>query len=241
MRTAILVPSRGRPDNIVRLRRAISETADGETMLFVRVDDDDARAGDYMDIGTSIGVHLVTGDRTRLAASWDELAMLASSGHIGEYDQLALWGDDVIPETHGWDSKFAESLRVNGPGFAYGPDGVWDHTFDNPIPGHLVLPTATVWPIGVYLAIGTVAPPGLTHLCIDEAWRDVGLAAGCLWYEPGISIRHLHRLVGAPDDETYREANSRAMFASDKAALARWKAGGDYQRWIRALRGLRRS
>lgn len=233
----VLVPSRGRPFNIRRLWCAIQDTAahPGHVRLRVRLDDDDPNAGQYD--REREGLIVTSGSRIRLAASWDELAQQAADDGA---THLALWGDDNIPITPGWDLRFVERLERDGPGFAYGRDGVWDHTFDRDIAGHLVLPTATVWPVELYRALGWISPPGLTHLCIDLAWRDLGVAAGCLWFEPDVEIRHLHRVKGAPDDQTYRDANDDpAQVASDSAHLSVWRNGPRFAEDLVKVQALR--
>jgi hypothetical protein len=239
-RLDILVPSRGRPANIVRLAQAIASTAarPGAILLRVRLDSDDdamtaralrqVRSHDVMGVSTVI----TTGPRIRLAASWNELAAEADAGGA---THLALWGDDNIPVTPGWD----EFLTGEPVGMAYARDGVWDHTRDTTIPGHLVLPTAVVMPIEIYRALGYVAPPGLVHLCVDVAWRDIGLATGSLIYHPEVLVRHLHRIVGAPDDQTYRDANDNdEQVRADNLAIQAWERSGDFDRAIAAVRDL---
>ncbi len=239
-RLHVLVPSRGRPQNVERLLRAIAETAAApdDVLLCVRLDDDDPVLDEYAEIDPGSGwLYTAYGPRIRLAASWNELA----EGSLRDgATHLALWGDDNIPVTHGWDRIFCETLRDHGPGWVYGRDGVWDHTYDRDIPGHLVLPTATVMSIELYRALGWVSPPGLTHLCIDVAWRDLGLAAGALHYRPDVFIRHLHRIAGARDDQTYRDANDNPeQVRGDSIAVAKWKNGRQFQHDLTVVREAR--
>lgn len=233
-RIAVLVPSRGRPRNIERLHSTIMDTAaDPELIdLWVRLDDDDVCVPTYlgMDLGSQVRYRI--GPRTKLAASWNELAEVTLSQGAGDaprYTHLALWGDDVVPETQAWDKAFIARLLEDGPGYAYSRDGIWDHTFDQQVPGQLVLPTACVMSREIAEAMGYVSMPGLVHLCIDVGWRDLGVAAGCLFYEPTVMIRHLHRLVGALDDDTYREANDdQAQVHGDNLAYTKWRNGPEF-------------
>jgi hypothetical protein len=94
--------------------------------------------------------------------------------------------------------------------------------------------------VEAYRALGWVSAPGLVHLCIDVAWRDVALAADCLFYEPSVFIRHFHRVSGAPDDQTYRDANDdREQRDGDGRALTRWKHSPDFERAVEALKAMR--
>lgn len=223
-RLAVLVPSRGRPGNIVRLHNAIQATADRPVDIHVRVDLDDPAGYDYRALTAahvsaypSVTVH--TGDRTRLARSWNELAEALHT----QYDHFALWGDDVIPRTAGWDRLLTDPL-MDRPGWSYGLDGVWDHTFDRKIPGHLVLPTATVMSTDVYRAVGYVAPPGFRHLCVDLVWRDLGLATDRLNFRRDVTISHMHPCRNlAATDAVYEEANSATTKRIDNNAFREWR------------------
>ena len=235
---SVLVPSRGRPGSIQRLWDAIGQTAERPEWirLMVRLDDDDPMADNYP-LRTMDRIWYSKGPRVRLAGSWNELARVARE-HGATH--LALWGDDNIPLTQGWDRVLIERLRRDGPGWAYGCDGIWDNHRWREHPEHLILPTATVMSVELYEALGWVSPPGLTHLCIDVAWRDLGVEAGCLFFEPSVMIRHLHRMMGAPDDQTYRDANDDPeQFRSDNVASEAWRLSADFQRDVETVRRLR--
>jgi len=235
---SVLVPSRGRPGSIQRLWDAIQLTASRPELirLLVRLDDDDPTAGRYP-LQSVDQVWYSTGPRIRLAASWNALARVAVTAGA---THLALWGDDNIPVTRGWDRTFVNRLAKDGPGWVYGRDGVWDRVHWDEHPEHLVLPTATVMSAELYEALGWVAPPGLVHLCIDLAWRDLGQAAGCLFFEPDVTIRHFHRVAGAPNDQTYRDANDNgAQVRGDHLNVQRWRMSRDFQRDLETIRSLR--
>jgi hypothetical protein len=234
----VLVPSRGRPASIARLWQAIQDTAahPERIRLLVRLDDDDPTADRYP-LQNVDQVWYSRGPRIRLARSWNALARVAATA---DATHLALWGDDNIPITQGWDRAFVDRLEQDGPGWVYGRDGIWDGQPHPEHPEHLVLPTATVMSVGLYQALGWVAPPGLVHLCIDVAWRDLGLDAGCLFYEPGVMIRHFHRVAGAPNDATYSDANDNPeQFRADNIGIQRWAMSRDYQQDLATVREYR--
>lgn len=231
---AVLVPSRGRPGNIARLSNAIMATSTYPVDVYVRVDDDDPHRDAYLAMSESGAgaipgwnaadayprVNVAVGPRLRLAASWNELARAIAP----RYPYLALWGDDVVPETPGWDTFLTDRLDQYGPGWAYGRDGVWDHTYGRDIPGQLLLPTATVMSSELAIALGYVSPPGLTHLCIDVAWRDLGLEGGGLQFVQDVMIRHHHPCAGRAElDAVYRDANSVTRQREDNTAFAEWR------------------
>lgn len=210
-RYAILLATRGRPWNLARLHSAIVDTAERPDLvdIWCYVDDDDPEGIDAYK-ATEVPAVFITGPRIRLAASWNDLARrVTDNGDVygPPYTHLLAWGDDVMPETPGWDRLFAEASWRTGPGFYYGRDGVWDGKRWEQHPEHLVLPTATAITVDAYRTLGWIAPPGLVHLCIDLCWRDVGAASSTLHFVEDIMVRHLHRCVGFADDQTYRDAN----------------------------------
>lgn len=239
-RIAVLVPSRGRPENIERLYNVIQETAANpqDVFLAVRVDEDDPAAERYRALERQLigaaGIGFDYGDRIRLAASWNEQAAWAADAAQVSwwgFTHLAFWGDDVVPETYGWDKLLVGAIDQYGPGWAYGRDGVWDADHWNEHPEHLVLPTAALCDLGTYRALGYVSPPGvLKHLCIDLVWRDVGVAAGALHYVPEVMLRHMHPIRGlAPYDLTYQEANEGPQAGADHNGYMIWRQTQDFQ------------
>jgi len=237
-RYAVLLATRGRPWNVERLHAAIQDTAERPDLvdLWCYVDDDDPE-GIEKYRATEVPAVWATGPRMRLARTWNHIAQLVMD--LGKpYTHLLAWGDDVVPETPGWDRLFAEAGARTGPGFYYGRDGIWDYREWPDHPEHLVLPTATAITVDAYRALGYVSPPGLVHLCIDLCWRDVAMAAGALHYLPEIMIRHYHRIAGAPDDQTYRDANDDiAQKNTDSLAHSSWRMSPRFDRDAEKLRG----
>lgn len=244
-RYAVLLATRGRPWNMERLHAAIQCSAERPDLvdLWCYVDDDDPEGIDKYQ-ATEVPAVWLTGPRLKLARTWNHLAERIAGDATRRvatrsYTHLLAWGDDVIPETLGWDRMFAESSAKNGPGIYYGLDGVWDHSVWPEHPEHLMLPTATAITVDAYRALGWIAPPGLVHLCIDLCWRDVAAAAGCLHLDRDIMIRHYHRMKGAPDDQTYRDANDdQEQKRTDALAHAAYVGSPRFQRDIEKLRGL---
>ncbi len=240
-RYALLLATRGRPWNLDRLSAAIHSTAVRPDLvdIWVYVDSDDPHLEEYRRTETPT-YRMMVGPRIRLAQTWNELAARADAAQeIGKhYTHFLLWGDDVIPETPGWDLHFAKRAADAGPGWFYGRDGIWDDRPWDEHPEHLVLPTATAMSVELYRALGYVAPPGLVHLCIDLAWRDLGIRTGTLHCLPGVMIRHVHRLVGAPNDLTYIEANEGEQARGDHMAYERWKHSDRFTRDVEKIGAL---
>ena len=205
---AILVPTRGRPQNMARLSEALKKTCTSDYHLYVRMDDDDTAKYPTIENGTYI-----TGPRVFFAGSVNELAALAS---VDGFTHVAILGDDVLPETIGWDDKMMSA--VPDLGVAYGSDGLEElHGED--------LPTHVVVPIEMYNRLGWIALPALRHLFCDNVWRELGKATNFV-YLPDVKLTHLHRWnKSAPDDKTYQEANDKIKRQKDKEAFELWRNG----------------
>lgn len=206
----ILVPSRARPGNLRRLIQAINATATGDYVIYTRVDDDDPTLPEYLELD---GVHITVGPRVGYAASLNELAPLADSFGC---DHLAMFGDDVVPETLGWDEMLVAALGGR-LGVAYGSDGL-EHKHGPDLPTHYVTQTE------ISRRLGWFAPRTMRHLFLDNVARDLGRGLGNFAYVPSAKIRHLHPWAGlAERDSTYREGGSnKRVRDQDKAAYGAW-------------------
>lgn len=221
MQIDVLVPSRGRPQNLERLARAIAATADTPVRIRVRLDSDDPSRDGYPELDN---VSYTTGPRVHFAASVNELAAESDATHF------AILGDDVLPETLGWDTALLASLG-DGIGVAYGSDGL-ELLHGPDLPTHVLVPRA------IFDRLGWIALPALRHLFCDNVWRDLGNAVDNLVYSPNVKLTHLHRWnKTAPDDDTYREANDKAKRLHDRRAYVNWRHGDGYRHAVQKLRG----
>lgn len=212
----MLCPSRGRPDNIVELRRVWDQfTADAE--LLVAVDDDDPRASEY-----GSNVRVLSGPRG-LGPIINKLAVEIAP----TCDAIGFLGDDHRPRTPSWDERLLAVL--------HGQIGV---TYGNDLHQGGNLPTAVVMSSAIVRTLGYMVPPGVEHLYHDDFWRRLGEDLGCLEYLPGIIIEHCHPVAGkAVWDDGYERANSVNQYARDKTAFDRFLA----ERWPGDLERLRAS
>ena len=81
--------------------------------------------------------------------------------------------------TQGWDRLLLEALdKLGGEGIVYGND----------LHQGEALPTAPVISSGIVGALGWMMEPSLKHMHVDDVWRDLGRAAGCLAYVPEVVI-----------------------------------------------------
>lgn len=221
MKLAITVPSRGRPHNLRRLSEALNKTCTGDYELLARIDSDDPKASEYLDIKDA---QIIIGDRIFFTLSLDELAQNALE--IG-FTHLAILGDDVLPETIGWDEKMIQALN-NKLGVVYGSDGL-ERLHGEDLPTHVVVP------IEMYKRLGWIGLPGSRHLFCDNAWRELGKLTQFI-YLKDVKLTHLHRWnKTAPNDQTYEEANDKVKRELDKKAFEDWRDGEGLQQAKKAL------
>ena len=175
----VIVPSRGRPDNIARLREAWADLTTLAARLLVAVDDDDPELPGYLEQGDG---WTIVGPRLRLGPTLNSLAptMTKRAPYIG------FLGDDHLPRTTGWDLEVTAALATLGTGFVYGNDLVRGAD----------LPTAFFMTSNIVDKLGYIFPPGLVHMYLDDAVRELGTAANCLTYLPDVIIEHLHPVAG---------------------------------------------
>lgn len=215
---AIAVPTRGRPHNLIRLSKALKETCTIDYQLFARIDYDDE--SEYPELENT--TYLI-GERIFYAKSVNEIAEVALQQG---FTHIAILGDDVLPETVGWDQKMIDAL--DGLGVVYGSDGL-EHLHGPDLPTHVVVP------IEMYERLGWIALPTLRHLFCDNVWRELGKLTKFI-YLPDVKLSHLHRWNNAaPDDLTYQEANNKRKREHDKAAFEFWKNGKGLMKARKAL------
>jgi hypothetical protein len=208
VKLAILVPTRGRPHNLKRLANAAKKTCTTDYQIFARLDNDDESKYPELE-----NVKYSVGDRIFYANSVNETAKAALNEG---FTHLAILGDDVLPETVGWDEKLISSL--DGLGVVYGSDGL-EHLHGQDLPTHVVVP------IEMYERLGWIGLPTLRHLFCDNVWRELGKATNFI-YRQDVKLSHLHRWnKAAPDDKTYQEANNKKKRELDRIAFEEWRDG----------------
>ena len=215
----VIVPSRGRPQNIKRLIDAWVETG-AEATLLVAVDDDDREQNAYrwvMETAPNCEQYqLHVGRRLRLAGTLNELAVerVNRAGALPN-DVIGFMGDDHCPRTMQWDAHVALTLHNDGLGVAYGNDLIQGPN----------LPTAVFMSAAIIQTLGYMVPPGLTHMYLDNTWKTWGEGMGRLHYMPHVIIEHLHPIAGKAEwDERYVEVNAGHQYAADEAAYKNYLA-----------------
>jgi len=214
---AILVPSRGRPENLARLIDAVHKTARGRTHVIAGVDPDDPRLDDY-EVALK-GHALLPGDRIIVGAARCNLVQWTNhlaAKYLGQYRFFASLGDDMVPRTPGWDVKLMGAIDedFSGTGIAY----PWDDVRDD-------IPEAYVVSANLVEALGWMMMPKLKHWWNDNVWADLGHGAGCIRQLRGVVVQHLNAGMGrAAVDQTAIEAGK--GIPEDQAAYNAWFKDG---------------
>lgn len=216
----VIVPSRGRPHTVAELAAAFEETCTERTWLLFAVDEDDTQHTAYRDaVGEACAggrrVQLVSQPSGTMVSALNAAArlLLDAPGPVVP-DAIGFMGDDHRPRTQGWDQRYLTALTAL-PGIVYGNDLLQGAN----------LPTQCAISTRVVRALGRMAPDALEHLYVDNYWRDLGNASGCLSYLPDVVVEHVHPAAGkAAWDEGHRRVNQPAMYERDKAAYAAYWA-----------------
>lgn len=200
----VIVPSRGRPQNIARLLDAVKATCKLDTHLIIGVDDDDPELSRYEYVVKTAGgdsARLIHGPRKDLAG-WTNYLALANL----DCPFFASLGDDHVPVTPGWDKAHVRAImEMGGTGFAY----PWDGTRED-------VPEAVIMSSDIVRALGWMCEPSLSHWYVDNVWADLGRGAGCLRHLRAVKVEH--RIQG---DQT--SADSGKKLAADRDAYYAWR------------------
>lgn len=224
----VIVPTRGRPQNLADLWDAFTKTCTGQTTLVACIDEDDPALDEYEHVHDAIHPRLnpafqaVYGPRVRLGGSLNAAAPIFAE----RSKHLAFMGDDHRPRTVGWDSAYVEELERLGTGLVYGNDLIQGAN----------LPTQVAMTSDIVLATGHMVPPGIQHLWIDNAWLALGRALGAITYLPDVIVEHCHPLAGtARMDAGYAECNTDERSNADRAVFEQWRAN-DLPRWVQQIK-----
>lgn len=206
MSLLIIVPSRGRPENIKRLAQAWNDTGAHRADLLIGLDDDDPTIGEYpgwCDIGP----------RLRMVGTLNKLAVK----YAPLYTHIGFMGDDHCPRTPEWNLTVERELDILGTGIVYGNDLIQGAT----------IPTAVFMTSDIIKKLGWMALPGLRHLFVDNQWKSLGEALDALTYLPDVIIEHLHPVAGKTAwDDSYKANNDSTTWDHDEKVYKAWLTDG---------------
>ena len=215
MSLAMMCPTRGRPEAVAQVVETFVNTTNNGTHLWFIVNEDDPRLDEYKReferFETLQNVrYMVVPPKQGLTDT------INSSFYILlDYKYLGFIGDDHRFRTQNWD--FLAFLKLEEkPGFLYGNDLLQGEN----------LPTHVIVNSGIIKSLGWFALPGTTHLYVDNAWRELGIATKTLTYVPEIVIEHMHPSVGKAEwDENYKRVNANSLYEHDYAVFKEWLEG----------------
>jgi hypothetical protein len=208
----VIVPSRGRPQAAAELIEAFRQTRTTAHLRFAVDEDDPAREEYAQVIPPPFGVIDTGGKPSTMVRALNAVAVDLAVGEDSPF-AIGFMGDDHRPRTSGWDRRYVEALRELGTGIVYGNDLLQGER----------IPTQVAMTADIVRALGHMAPPALTHLYVDNYWRDLGEAAGCLRYLPDVVVEHMHPVAGKADwDEGHKRVNAHAMYQRDAEAYGRY-------------------
>lgn len=229
---AVVIPSRGRPDNV---RRFLSACADpgARVAAIVVVDADDPTRDELAGDKRVLLSRAPARGRLRSSFARNVNAGVARAFRFEDVTHAIVAGDDMIPRTVGWADELA--IGAGRAGLSFPDDGI-----ERPDP----LPTAVCWSRAAFRAVGFALPPyAMQHLYTDDYWRLLGTTAGALTYCASIELEHLHPAAGKAEDVdgSYAAVYSAEAWREDAAAWRAYRASPSFKRDTCALRRARRA
>jgi hypothetical protein len=195
------------------MAEAFDETCTAGTRLVFAVDGDDPERDAYVEAVAAIGLRINTQPSGSMVSALNHAATEITNAYPN-LAAIAFMGDDHRPRTRGWDAAYLAALELH-PGLVYGNDLLQGPN----------LPTQVAMSACVVRALGHMAPPPLTHLYVDNYWRDLGHAAGCITYLPDVVVEHMHPFAGKGSmDAGYERVNDATMYDRDRDAYAQYWA-----------------
>jgi hypothetical protein len=218
---AVIVPSRGRPQNIKDLIYAMNQTKTTAD-LWVVCDDDDPELAGYQALDLA---NLLIFNRTQKGMARPLNLAVRSILQSHKYSHFAFLGDDHRPRTMYWDLDFTNVLD-QGLGMVYGNDLFQGEN----------LPTAIGMHGTIVRELNGMVPEGLFHLYLDNFWKQIGLDIGALTYLPETIIEHMHPLAGKGQiDQGYLDVNAPEIYDADKIVFDAYINSDEYRALVRRL------
>jgi len=207
----MIVPSRGRPQNIAALWEAWEATSGGVAELLVAVDDDDPALTEYEQVCRERHIDLTVGPRLRMVPTLNQVA----ARWAPHFFALGFLGDDHRPRSTGFDQRYLETLIELRTGFVYGNDLLAGER----------LPTQFALTSDIVQALGAMIAAPVRHMFADNTIWDLGHAIDRIRYLPDVIVEHLHPIAQKADmDAGYEEVNDPDAFEADRLIYADWYA-----------------
>jgi predicted O-methyltransferase YrrM len=238
-RLAVIVPTRGRPENIRKVIEAWDFTqAWDDADLILAVDADDPELAEYYSVraelapfrdGRPISAMAEMPRWMPMVEKLNAVALDVADRDSDKFSAIGFAGDDHLPRTMGWARRYLDVLAELGTGMVYGDDGYQGAKL------------STEWAVtaDAVRALGRMVPAPVEHMYCDNSMMDVFGGAGAMRHLPEIRIEHMHPVAGkAATDSQYQRVNHRDQYRKDRLAYDRWREN-DAQWQIAAIRELR--
>jgi len=224
MNTAIIVPSRNRPHNIVELQKALTDT-ETSSELFVIVDHDDETLEQYDQLENNF-TEILCFERGRKGVADPLNAGARMLSELNRFHHFIYMGDDHRPRTLHWDEVWRTNLDELGTGIVYGDDLFQSKG----------LPTAVGMTADIVKELNGMTPDSFVHLYVDDFWLRLGQDLNAIRYLPETVVEHLHPMTGKSEwDDSYRVTNSIESYSADLETFKTYIASDDYQHLLERL------
>lgn len=229
MKTIILVPSRGRPQNLERMIKSARDLAGGSLWIMAAVDADDEQHGEYMKlINLYPNFSILSGPRDTLSGWTNTLAKEALVKFGSQNTYFVSMGDDHVVKSSSWDVKLMNGIRkLRTPGFSYGDDKINGSGL------------CTSWMASAIIVekLGWMMLPSCRHMYVDNAIMELGTSANCISYVQSVTIEHLHPIIRAAKiDQTYIDGSSH--IDHDLKAFRDWRYSIKFERNLQTIKDL---
>lgn len=217
---AVVVPSRGRPENIKQMQESFIDTFT-TSPLWVVCDDDDPALPEYQAIADNLMVF--PRETKGMARPLNLGVQKLIKEH--QFTHFAFLGDDHRPRTIRWDQMWIDILQDRG-GLVYGDD----------LFQHENLPTAVGMEGIIAIELDGMVPDGFIHLYLDNFWKQLGEDIDRLMYLPDCIIEHMHPLIGKAEvDEGYIRVNDPQIYEADRIRFSEYMASTIYRDLVEKL------
>lgn len=222
---AVIVPTRGRPENAARLATAFRDTSALDAVPVFVADHDDPRLEEYRLLlrnGTLPRLVIYSGGGGMCAA-----LNYAATRYADLYEAVGFMGDDHLPRTEGWAVRVNDALDCLEPRVVYGNDLLQGAN----------LPTAVFMQSRLVQAMHMMAPAVMRHLYLDNFWKTLGEYLRGLVYLDDVIIEHLHPVANKAEwDERYVVVNAPEIDHADRTAWLAYRDDGRFDALLRLIR-----
>lgn len=223
---AVIVPTRGRPQNAARLAQAFRSSDALDALPVFVADSDDPELPGYRDLlekGKIPRLMIPDGQGGGMCRALNYAAVR----YAELYEAVGFMGDDHLPRTAGWDGRVLDALDSLEPRIVYGNDLLQGAN----------LPTAVFMQSRLIRTMRMMVPSVLKHLYADNFWKELGEALNGLVYLDDVVIEHLHPIAGKAEwDERYRVVNASEVDQADRQAWETYRNNGWLDSLVRQIR-----